>query len=398
MCRPVGPGYGPAMSADAPVPLLKRLRPSHWAALDALGALVVVAAWVPPLSGGTSEADARFGAFAGLLGAALLAVPLALRRRWPRTAFGMALVAFGLSSATTVVPVVPLASVPMAFVTYTAVARGSRRASLVMLGSIVLVVAAATTVWTGRLAWPRLTVLLPGAVVVIGWVAGVLAAQYRAYAESLRAQREAEVRRTVTDERLRIARELHDVVAHSMSVITIQADMGRLVLDRKPAVAGAALGVIETTGREAVVELRRMLGVLREEGPVPLAPVPGLAELAGLAERTSAAGVRVDVVVRGTPRPLPAGVDLSAYRIVQEALTNIVKHAGTGSCRVTIGYGNDSVTVEVLDQGRGGTPAPGGHGLVGMRERALLCGGELTAEPLPGGGFRVAARLPDGTR
>jgi signal transduction histidine kinase len=386
------------MSADAPVPLLRRLRPGHWAALDVLGALLVAVAWVPPLVGGTSDAEAWFGAFAGLLGAALLAVPLALRRRWPRTAFGMALVAFGLSLATTVVPVVPLGSVPMALVTYTAVSRSSRRASLVLLASIVLVVSAATTVWTGRVAWPRLTVLLPGAVVVIGWVAGMLAAQYRAYAESLRAQRDAEVRRTVADERLRIARELHDVVAHSMSVITIQADMGRLVLDRKPAVAGAALGVIETTGREAVVELRRMLGVLREESAVPLHPLPGLAGLDGLTERTAAAGVRVDVIVRGTPRPLPAGVDLSAYRIVQEALTNVVKHAGTGSCRVTIEYGNDSVTVEVIDRGRGGPVMPGGHGLVGMRERALLCGGELSADPLPGGGFRVAARLPDGTR
>jgi signal transduction histidine kinase len=386
------------MSADAPVPPLRRLRPAQWMALDVLGALVVAVAWVPPLFGGTSDAETRFGAFAGLLGAALLTVPLALRRRWPRTAFGMALVAFGLSLATTVVPVVPLGSVPMALVTYTAVSRSSRRASLVLLASIVLVVSAATTVWTAQVAWPRLTVLLPGAVVVIGWVAGVLAAQYRVYAESLRVQREAEVRRTVTDERLRIARELHDVVAHSMSVITIQADMGRLVLDRKPDVAGAALGVIETTGREAVVELRRMLGVLRAEGTAPLAPVPGLAELDGLVERTSAAGVGVDVVVRGTPRPLRAGVDLSAYRIVQEALTNVVKHAGATSCRVAIEYGDDVVIVEVIDQGRGGTPAPGGHGLVGMRERALLCGGELTADPLPGGGFRVAARLPDGTR
>src|SRR6184192_203594 len=193
MCRTAGPGYGRVMSADAPVPLLRRLRPAQWAAFDALGALVVAALWMPPLFGGTSDAapDARFGAFAGLLGATLLAVPFALRRRWPRTAFGAALAAFGLSLATTVVPVVPLASVPMAFVTYTAASRSSRRASLVMLGSILLVVAAATTVWTGRVAWPRLTVLLPGAVVVIGWVAGALAAQYRAYTESLRAQREA---------------------------------------------------------------------------------------------------------------------------------------------------------------------------------------------------------------
>jgi signal transduction histidine kinase len=286
----------------------------------------------------------------------------------------------------------------MALVTYTAVARGSRRAAFAALAAVVLVVAAATPFWTGQFGWPRLTVLLPGAVVMIGWVAGVLAAQQHAYAESLRAQRETLLQRTVTDERLRIARELHDVVAHSMSVITIQADLGRLVLDREPAEAGAALGVIETTGREALVELRRMLGVLRDDGAVPLAPVPGLAGLDGLVARTTAAGVRVDVVVRGTPRPLPAGVDLSAYRIVQEALTNVVKHADAAACRVTIGYVNDDVTLEVVDHGRGGPPGPGGHGLVGMRERALLCGGDLAADPLADGGFRVRARLPGATR
>jgi signal transduction histidine kinase len=385
------------MSAQAPLPLLKRLRPGHWLALDGLAAVVVALVWAAPLAGGHSDA-ATDDRWAGLLGATLLAGPLAVRRLRPLAAFLSALPAFGLSLATTVVPVVPLASVPMALVTYTAVARGSRRAALAALTAIVLVVAAATPFWTGQFGWPRLTVLLPGAVVAIGWVAGVLAAQHHAYAESLGAQREAQLQRTVTDERLRIARELHDVVAHSMSVITIQADLGRLVLGREPAEAGAALGVIETTGREALVELRRMLGVLRDDGAVPLAPVPGLAGLDGLVARTTAAGVRVDVVVRGTPRPLPAGVDLSAYRIVQEALTNVVKHAGAAACRVTIEYGHDEVTLEVADHGRGGPPGPGGHGLVGMRERALLCGGDLAADSLPDGGFRVRARLPGATR
>jgi signal transduction histidine kinase len=384
------PGYGRAMGIDVRPPLLRRLRPGHWFALDSVAAVMVALVWAGPLVDGHSEA-APASRWVGLLGATLLAVPLVLRRRWPWVAFGLGIPAFGMSLATSVVPVVPFASVPMALVAYSVAARGSRRA-YAALAAILVVVAAAAAVWNGQ--W--MTVLLPGAVVVIGWGVGSLRAQYRVYAEALAAHREREAEALVADERLRIARELHDVVAHSMSVITVQADMGRLVLDRKPAAAAAALGVIETTGRDALTELRRMLGVLRDtDSRGVLEPVPGLARLDGLVARTAAAGVNVDVVVRGTPRPLPAGVDVSAYRIVQEALTNVVKHAGTSRCRVTIGYGQDAVLLTVTDDGCGGPPQPGGHGLVGMRERAALCGGELRAGPVPGG-FEVAARLPDG--
>ncbi|MFC3448298.1 sensor histidine kinase [Amycolatopsis speibonae] len=380
------------MGIDVRPPLLRRLRPGHWFALDCVAAAAVALGWGAPLLGGHSDA-APASRWVGLLGATVLAVPLLLRRRWPWAAFGLGIPAFGMSLATSVVPVVPFASVPMALVAYSVATRDSRRA-YAALATILVVVAAAVTVWNGQ--W--VTVLLPGAVVVIGWGAGMLRAQYRGYLEALAAQREREAEALVADERLRIARELHDVVAHSMSVITVQADMGRLVFDRKPAAAAAALGVIETTGREALTELRRMLGVLRDTGSRgTLEPAPGLARLDGLVASTAAAGISVDVVVRGTPRPLPAGVDVSAYRIVQEALTNVVKHSGTPTCRVTIGYGHDSVLLMVTDHGRGGPPGPGGHGLVGMRERAALCGGELRAGPVPGG-FEVTARLPDGDR
>ncbi|MEU4253165.1 histidine kinase [Amycolatopsis sp. NPDC026612] len=380
------------MAIDVRPPLLRRLRPGHWFALDCVAAVMVALVWAGPLVDGHSEAE-PVSRGVGLLGAAVLAVPLVLRRRRPWVAFGLGVPAFGMSLATSVVPVVPLASVPMALVAYSVAARGSRRA-YAALAAILVVVAAAAAVWNGQ--W--MTVLLPGAVVVIGWGVGLVRAQYRVYAEALATHREREADALVADERLRIARELHDVVAHSMSVITVQADMGRLVLDRKPAVAAAALGVIETTGRDALTELRRMLGVLRDTDSRDLfEPAPGLARLDGLVARTAAAGVTVDVVVRGTPRPLPAGVDVSAYRIVQEALTNVVKHAGTPTCRVTIAYGEDAVLLTVTDDGRGGPPQPGGHGLVGMRERAALCGGELRAGPVPGG-FEVAARLPDGDR
>ena len=379
-----------------------RLSPAQWRGLDLLVALVVAAVWSAPLVNGHSDAgsEARSAAFTGLLGAALLAVPLALRRWSPRGAFLVAVPLFGMTLATSVVPVVPLASVPMALVSYTLAACCSRRAGFGALGVVVLLVVAAAPVFGGHWVWPGLTVLLPGLVVVVGWGAGRMAAQARAYRESLRRQREREadaaVHRTVAEERLRIARDLHDVVAHSMSVITIQADMGRLVLDSKPAAAGAALGVIETTGRDALVELRRLLGVLRtdETAPGSLSPAPGLGELDRLVAHAAAAGVEVAVSVTGDPRPLPRGVDLSAYRIVQEALTNVVKHAATPTCRLMLGYGPDAVTIEVVDNGRGGLEPRAGHGLVGIRERAELCGGDCHAGPLPGGGFRVAVRLP----
>jgi signal transduction histidine kinase len=401
MCGAAASYYRRAMR----VPLMERLRPGHWLALDAVGALLVVAVWLPALLNGHSDAGpaVRFTAFVGLLGATVLAVPLAMRRRYPVAACWLAVPAFGLSLATTVIPVVPLASVPMALVAYS-IAATRRRAAFVGLAAIVLVITAATTVWTGQWAWPRLTVLLPGMIVITGWLFGRMAGQYRAYAESLRAQRDraadARVRATVADERLRIARELHDVVAHSMSVITIQADMGRLMLETKPAAAGAALGAIETTGRDALVEMRRMLGVLREDGDPTreaLGPAPGLRELDRLVAHTATAGVDVTLVVTGRPRPLPAGVDLSAYRIVQESLTNVVKHAGASTCAVTIGYEREAVTIEIIDGGRGGQVRSGGHGLVGMRERAGLCGGEFDAGPLPDKGFRVSVRLPSTT-
>ncbi|MFF1613266.1 sensor histidine kinase [Amycolatopsis sp. NPDC058278] len=392
------------MRTDPRPPLPARLRPAHWFALDVLAALAVAVVWSAPLVGGHSDAgpDSRAAAFAGLLGAALLAVPLALRRWSPLGAFVVGVPLFGLTLATSVVPVVPLASVPMALVTYSLAARGSRRTGLGALAVVVLLIAAAGPVYTGHWSWPRPAVLLPGLVVIVGWVVGRMAAQARAYRESLRRQRDREadaaVQRTVTEERLRIARDLHDVVAHSMSVITIQADMGRLVLDSKPAVAGAALGVIETTGRDALGELRRMLGILRapdtESALGSLRPAPGLGDLDRLVAHAAAAGLEVAVTVTGEPRPLPRGVDLSAYRIVQEALTNVVKHAATPTCRLLLGYGPDAVTIDILDDGQGGSPRPGGHGLVGIRERAQLCGGECHAGPQPGGGFRVFVRLP----
>ncbi|WP_236647188.1 sensor histidine kinase [Streptomyces mobaraensis] len=266
--------------------------------------------------------------------------------------------------------------------------------------------------------------------------AGLLSRERREHAVALRAREAAlraqEVAEAVTAERLRIARELHDMVAHSVGIIAIQAGVGSRVIETQPAAARDALRAIESTSRETLAGLRRTLVSLRRaqrsadaveardadaaERP-PLAPAPGLADLERLAASTADAGVRVDLRREGERRPLPGDIDLSAYRIAQEALTNVVRHAGTGRCRLTVRYGEEELVVEVVDDGCGGmegaagaagvagaagaagagaAPArdTAGFGIIGMRERVGLLGGHLSAGPRAEGGFRVAARLP----
>jgi signal transduction histidine kinase len=204
-------------------------------------------------------------------------------------------------------------------------------------------------------------------------------------------------RRAVADEQARIARELHDVIAHSVSVIVVQAAAADDVFDERPDQARAALRSIESTGRDALVELRRLLADVRSEGDEPARPQPGLARIAELAAPLRAAGLEVTLREEGAVGdPLPAGVDLSAYRIVQEALTNTLRHAGASRAEVTIRAGSDLLELEILDDGRGGALVGeiAGRGIAGMRERTAMLGGTLDAGPVPGGGFRVHARLP----
>ncbi|HEX3489588.1 MAG TPA: sensor histidine kinase [Streptosporangiaceae bacterium] len=195
-------------------------------------------------------------------------------------------------------------------------------------------------------------------------------------------------------ERVRIARELHDIVAHHLSVVVLQAAGARA----SGLATEATLAKIENNGRQALAETRRLLGVLREDGQeTGLGPQPGVGELATLADTVRAAGLPVDLDIDGDPAALPAAVDLSVYRIVQEALTNVLKHAGPARAQVTIGCADEAVTIEVTDDGTRAAslqPPAGGHGLAGMRERAAIFGGELQAGPRPGGGFAVRARLP----
>ena len=252
------------------------------------------------------------------------------------------------------------------------------------------------------------------AVFVLAAVWGNRTKVREAYLEQLRlreAEKEREqveaAERAVTEERLRIARELHDVVAHAMSVVAVQSGVGVHVIDSRPAEAKRLLETISETSRDSLGEMRRLLAVLRADPATidaDLAPVPGLAGLEELATRVRDAGVPVEVVIRGERPAVPAGVDLAAYRITQEALTNVLKHAGPAQAVVTVGYEPDAVHVEVVDDGRGaaaraatthrnGRAPASGHGLVGMRERAALYDGSVEAGPQPGGGYRVAATL-----
>jgi signal transduction histidine kinase len=213
-----------------------------------------------------------------------------------------------------------------------------------------------------------------------------------------RAEREREERAhaAVADERARIARELHDVVGHSVSVMTVQASGVRRLLRPDQQRERDALLIVERTGREALAEMRRMVGVLRrpEEGPV-LAPQPSLEHLDRLVEQAREAGLPVELRVEGDAFQLPAGVDLTAYRLVQEGLTNALKHAGATRAEVVVNYSDGALEVVVSDDGRGvGSDDGGGHGLVGMRERVSVYGGELDAGPRPEGGYRLRARLP----
>ncbi|BFV60423.1 hypothetical protein KCMC57_up55270 [Kitasatospora sp. CMC57] len=224
---------------------------------------------------------------------------------------------------------------------------------------------------------------------------GLLLRERGEHAVALRSQAVAEA---VTAERLRIARELHDMVAHSIGIIAIQAGVGSRVIETQPTAAREALRAIESTSRETLSGLRRTLVALRQADPQSetlLAPAPGLADLERLVAATADAGVTVELHRSGEQRQLPPDVDLSAYRIVQEAVTNVVRHAGTGHCRVTVDHGVEELSVEILDDGRGRPgPAGSGFGITGMRERVSLLHGRFSAGPRPEGGFRVAAHLP----
>ncbi|GAA3161695.1 sensor histidine kinase [Nonomuraea roseoviolacea] len=416
-------------------------RPRRVLVRDALLAVLVAAVsltlltfWGPGARGvpveGPRDADAL-----GVVLVLLACVPVAVRRRWPLTGLCAALVPEtaleGLGYGTGLTGTAGLVMLySVAAYRGLAVALGGLALSLALYTASAAAGAGAPAAWSDHL------VVVVALVAV--WGVGRSLRLRRAYMEELRDRaarleraRAADRRAARAEERSRIARELHDVVAHHVSVMTVQASAARRVLASDPGLAGEALTAIEETGRMALTEMRNIVGVLRADARAELGPQPGTRDLPALVDQMREAGLATGLTVEGAPGPVPAGVDLAAYRLVQEGLTNALRHAGAGAtARVTVRYEPHELDVRVEDDGRGpggngsrgsgdggghhtdlheigdgglhdadahegGGARPGrGHGLVGIRERVALYGGILSIGPRPGGGFEVRARFP----
>ena len=392
----------------------ERLRSLDPLVVDALLAVVatiigIATVFAQDLSEGMTEPTA-----VAVITACVTCAPVTVRRRAP-------LLAVVISSAGILAHIVadfPEGSLPLVvlFLTYTVAAWSTPRRAVAGLGAVYV-----TLMLVGLSDAPGLdTIGLVGNFATYGcvWAIGIAVRSRR---ETIEVRvREAEERadverqragRVLAEERLRIAQELHDVVAHSMSVIAVQAGVGAHMLESRPDQARAALDAISATSRGTLSEMRRLLGVLRDtDGERVHTPTPGVANLASLVDDVRAAGVPVRLDVRGSSNVVHAGVELSAYRIVQEALTNVIKHAGvTTRVDVNVQYLRGCLAVEVIDDGRGAAAVPAsngagtdmgatasGHGLLGMRERVELWGGDLSVGPVSGGGYRVKAQLPYG--
>ena len=514
---PAYPGEPERPTRPARPPLTKRMRTGHWIAIDfvvaAVVTLFVVAIAHQPVPNaqpgpGFGPVQAIATRHSGFPLWPLLALgtffPIALRRRAPVLAYGVLVILGSVLISAGVIRGSAL-FLGAAYVLFTVTVTSSRRTGVaaLALGLGVMTLGAVVTQQTQNALNSGGIVPIAFAM-VIAWIIGYSVRQRRLYILTLQHQAASSA---VAEERLRIARELHDVVAHSMSVIAVQAGYGQYVIDASPDGAKEALDAIQATSRDALDEMRRMLGVLRQQdsgqqdagqrdagrqgsggapgladpsampapgqggaaagsasggrtggaGPgvasepdkadvaapgrwaaiagfgrgasiaaadraagagagnsaaptarAPLAPAPGLADLGRLIERTSGAGITVSLEISGTPRPVPASVDLSAYRIIQEALTNVVKHAGGGAaCAVVVRYTDAELVIRVTDDGgedlvfspaglapKAAAVAGGGHGIIGMRERAALCGGQFSAGPRGNGGWHVSAMLP----
>jgi signal transduction histidine kinase len=320
-------------------------------------------------------------------------LPLLVRRRFP-----LAVLAVVTAAALVEVAVYGSAILPFAaaFAVYTAAANLDRRTSLIASatsGAALLLFALARGGYGAFL-----DIALPFGV---AWVVGDSLGTRRAYlselelrAEWLEREQQAEAARAVAEEQARIARELHDVIAHSVSVMVVHAAAGRAAFDQRPQRACEALETIESTGRSALGELRRLLGAVRDGDP-NYEPQPGLSRLASLIDQVRGSGLEVVLEVEGSPIPLPAALELSAYRVVQEALTNTLKHAQASHVDVHLHYRANQLEIEVRDNGTGkGNAAGGGSGLIGMRERVAAVGGTLSTGVAPSGGYLVKASVP----
>jgi signal transduction histidine kinase len=381
-----------------------------WRTLVGDGLLTVALATVGVV--GTAGADMRTDAdvtpdgraYALVLGAALA---LSVRRVWPLVTLAVCAAA----ASTYLVLGYPYG--PILFVLVVAVYTAARHLPARVAGSAAGVALAGLLIHTFAGAGDRPGLI--GAVPASAWVVVPFAAgvTIRLSREAVARDRADQLRRYADAERLRVAQEVHDVVAHGLAAINMQAEIALHLMDRRPEQAEPALAAISRTSREALDELRATLTAVRRAGPAPgepggarspgdaagpddLAPTPGLARLDALIARMSDTGVPVRVETDGERRDLPAVVDLAAYRVIQEALTNVLRHAGTATATVLLHYRPGALVVEVTDTGRGASAGgrPGGHGVLGMRERVTALGGTFEAAPAPGGGFRVHAELP----
>jgi signal transduction histidine kinase len=398
--HPAAPG-NTLGSVDAPehAPPATRISERTWFSLDVLLAVVLFLATRRTIGRHNSDPGGASWDAVRYVAAGLACGALSFRRSHP--ALVLAVVAAGVAGLL-VLGEHGAGLSAVAFAIYSAAAHASRRLSPGLVGGVLAGLVLSAVVAPNGVSWPAI-IVGPGTVLV-GWLAGENVRTQRAYTRDAAervAERErtheAQVREAATRERVVIARELHDVVAHAMSLIAVRAGAARLVVDSDTDEVREALTIIETTSRQSLREMRRLVGVLREpDGPDPqLEPAPGLGEIPELIGRVEQTGTHVELHVEGTQRPLPPGVDLSAYRIVQEALTNIVRHAGPTRARLWLRYVPDELEIEVVDDGANSQANPSprtGHGLIGMRERVALYGGHLVAGPT-GRGYRVCARL-----
>jgi signal transduction histidine kinase len=354
----------------------------------ALACILTVIALVSILVG----SDASHHRLGAALTAPLMTVPIAFRRRRPFVVgtFVPVVGAFGHALWDAQSIVYPLAE----FLALYALAVWTSKREFVAGTAAFVVAAFASTLLPG--SGLQSTVLFVTVCVIVMLLVRNVVKDRERKAELAERERDVAAREAVVEERARIARELHDAIAHNVSMVVMQAGAERRVIEKGGGSPHDVLETIEQVGRGALVEMRRMIGMLRSDAADPLAPQPGLADLTMLVTQVREAGLPVELQIEGTPRELPVGIDLSAYRIVQEALTNALKHAGEAHASVRVRYGQDSLELEITDDGRG-APAPvasGGHGLVGMKERVALYGGKLDAGQMPGRGFAVRVLLP----
>jgi signal transduction histidine kinase len=355
--------------------------------------LVTLLVGVPTVGAALAGAPDRDGTLVGGLLGLATTLPLLFRRRWPFLVLAV------IVAVAVITPVGVPFQLPLVIALYTIGANRSWEATIAAVGAVVATAGAYALVGGPDFAAGEIVGIALLCSISAG--AGLYIGSKRTsittleeQAERLARERELLAERAVADERVRIAQELHDVIAHNLSLIVVQAQaLGATVGDER--VTRATDGIADL-GRRTMGEMHRTLRLLRARDDAPeLAPQPGLGDLDELLARSRAAGLPVELAVEGAPRRLAQSVDLSAFRIVQEALTNVFKHAGRAPTSVTIAYGQRALELTILDSGGGGhAEGPGGHGLIGMRERTALFGGTLTVGPRPGEGFEVRASLP----